>query len=81
MTTATYPDLHPAALAVLIAAQPGEALTPELVTRAIGRADLPADTVRAIMAHLAERQMVHDDILTPLAAAIGRMARKMAAAE
>lgn len=72
MTRHLYPDLDPVALLVLIEAEPGASLTPELVARATGL----SDAFDAIHDHLDAAHMVDEGILTPLAAAIGRLARQ-----
>ena len=64
MTTSHYPGLAPDSLRVILTAEPGAKVTPELVAKATGDASRHA----AVMADLNRVHMVDDsDELTPLA--------------
>ncbi len=72
MTTERYPNLSLASLRVILAAEPGAAVTPELVARATGCAGDFAAVVRDL-----NRAHMLDDSgeLTPLADSYARICR------
>lgn len=80
MKKAQYPDILDASAAVLVRAEPGEALTPELVTRALANnsimamAETPYDVIRADL----DRVHFIDETgkLTPVADRYGEFLRR-----
>ncbi len=82
MSNTRYPAILDLSLAVLIRAEPGEAVTPELVTRALSATTHPTtpETFEIVRADLDKANLLDDDgHLTMLADRFGSMWRRFLA--